>query len=277
MRLVFGLVLVMGLGLAGFAVYMAQDYIAGYEEALARERAARESAVPLVDVYIAKNKKFYAERLTADDVQRVRWPETAVPEGAFLTEEELFPEGPEVPRSVMRTLEKNEVVLRAKVTEAGEDAGVSARLAPGMRAFTIRVDATSGVSGFLRPSDRVDVYWSGRSEIGEVTQLIEAGVRIIAIDQSADEDRVAPAIARTVTVQVSPQQAAGLAQAQATGKLSLSLVGAEDQQIAENVTVNQRQLLGISAPAAVEQRRECSIRTRRGTEYVNIPVECPDE
>jgi len=256
---------------------MAQDYIAGYEEALARERAARESAVPLVDVYIAKNKKFYAERLTADDVQRVRWPETAVPEGAFLTEEELFPEGPEVPRSVMRTLEKNEVVLRAKVTEAGEDAGVSARLAPGMRAFTIRVDATSGVSGFLRPSDRVDVYWSGRSEIGEVTQLIEAGVRIIAIDQSADEDRVAPAIARTVTVQVSPQQAAGLAQAQATGKLSLSLVGAEDQQIAENVTVNQRQLLGISAPAAVEQRRECSIRTRRGTEYVNIPVECPDE
>jgi len=277
MRLVFGLVLVLGLGLAGFAVYMAQGYISGYEQALAEERAARENAVPLVDVYIAKNKKFYAERLTMDDVQRVRWPETAVPEGAFRTEEELFPEGPEVTRSVMRTLEKNEVVLRAKVTEPGEDAGVSARLAAGMRAFTIRVDATSGVSGFLRPSDRVDVYWSGRSEIGEVTQLIEAGVRIIAIDQSADEDRVAPTIARTVTVQVDPQQAAGLAQAQATGKLSLSLVGAEEQQVAENVTINQRQLLGITGPAAVEQRKECSVRTRRGTEFVNIPIECPTE
>jgi len=277
MRLVFGLVLVLGLGLAGFAVYMAQGYISGYEQALAEERAARESAVPLVDVYIAKNKKFYAERLTMDDVQRVRWPETAVPEGAFRTEEELFPEGPEVTRSVMRTLEKNEVVLSAKVTEPGEDAGVSARLAPGMRAFTIRVDATSGVSGFLRPSDRVDVYWSGRSEDGEVTQLIEAGVRIIAIDQSADEDRVAPTIARTVTVQVNPQQAADLAQAQATGKLALSLVGAEDQQVAENVTVNQRQLLGITGPAPVEQREECSVRTRRGTEFVNIPIECPTE
>jgi pilus assembly protein CpaB len=163
------------------------------------------------------------------------------------------------------------------VTAPGQDAGVSARLAPGMRAFTIRVDVSSGVSGFLRPGDRVDVYWSGRSEIGEVTQLIEAGVRIIAIDQSADEDRVAPLVARTVTVQVNPQQAAGLAQAQATGNLTLSLVGADDQQVAENVTVNQRQLLGISGPAPVEQRETCTVRTRRGTEFVNIPVECPEE
>ena len=145
-----------------------------------------------------------------------------------------------------------------------------------MRAFTIRVDATSGVSGFLRPSDRVDVYWSGRSEIGEVTQLIEAGVRIIAIDQSADEDRVAPTIARTVTVQVDPQQAAGLAQAQATGKLSLSLVGAEEQQVAENVTINQRQLLGITGPAPVEQRKECSVRTKTRNGIRQHPDRVPD-
>lgn len=277
MRLVFGLVLFVGLGLAGFAVYMAQGYVSAHEEALARERAARESMVPLVDIYIVNKKKRYGERLTMDDVELVRWPENAIPQGAFQSEEALFPEGPEVPRSVMRTLEVNEAVLDAKVTRPGQEAGVSASLAAGMRAFAIRVDVTSGVSGFLRPGDRVDVYWSGRSEIGEVTQLIEPGVRIIAIDQSADEDLAQVRVARTVTVQVSPQQAAALAQAQATGRLSLSLVGAEDDQLAENVSVNQRQLLGITGPAPVQERRTCSVRSRRGTEVVNIPIECPEE
>lgn len=277
MRLVFGLVLMLGLGLAGFAVYMAQGYVSQHERALAQERAARAAMVSLTDIYIVTKKKRYGERLTKDDVKLVRWPENAIPKGAFQSEEELFPEGKEAPRSVMRTMEVNEAVLRAKVTGPGEEAGVSARLAPGLRAFTIRVDVTTGVGGFLRPGDRVDVFWSGRSEIGEVTQLIEPALRIIAVDQSADEDRNEVMVARNVTVQVNPTQAAGLAQAQATGRLSLALVGAEDQQVAEAVTVNQRQLLGITGPAPVEQRRTCSVRSRRGTEVVNIPIACPEE
>ena len=107
-----------------------------------------------------------------EDVELVRWPENAIPRGAFTSQEQLFPQGLEVTRSVMRTIEDNEVILAGKITGPGEEAGVSARLEPGKRAFTIRVDVTTGVSGFLRPGDRVDVYWSGRSEIGEVTQLI---------------------------------------------------------------------------------------------------------
>ena len=41
MRLIFGLVLIMGLGLAGFADYMTQGYISKTQTELARERAAR--------------------------------------------------------------------------------------------------------------------------------------------------------------------------------------------------------------------------------------------
>jgi len=47
------------------------------------------------------------------------------------------------------------------VTEPGDIAGITSLLSPGMRAFTINVDVQSGVSGFLRPGDRVDIYWSG--------------------------------------------------------------------------------------------------------------------
>ena len=52
MRLVFGLVLIAGLGLAGFAVYMAQNYIGAYENALQQERAKTTAAVPTQEIYV---------------------------------------------------------------------------------------------------------------------------------------------------------------------------------------------------------------------------------
>lgn len=279
MRMVFGLVLLLGLGLAGFAVYMAKDYVSATEAQLAAERAARSQIVPTVEVYVVNRPMRYGERLRKEDVRLVRWPQDAVPEGTFLTEEALFPKGEEALRSVVRTMEKDEAVLALKVTEPGELAGVGSRLAPGMRAFAISTDVSAGVSGFLRPGDRVDVYWTGRppgGNGGDVTKLIQAGVRLIAIDQSADEDRTSPTVARTVTVEASPQNVASLAQAQATGRLSLSLVGVEDNSIATAVQVDQRQLLGIQEERVVEVEKEevCTIKTRRGAEVVEIPVDC---
>lgn len=280
MRLVFGLVLLLGVGLAGFAVYMAQDYMQTKQAQLDAERAARAAAVPTTPVFVAKRSIRYGEPLTKDDVRFVRWPDTAIPEGVFTDPADLFPENGQL-RAVLRTMEKDEAVLASKVTMPGEDAGVSSRLSRGARAFTIRVDVTSGVSGFLRPGDRVDVYWSGtgtdsNGRRNDITKLIQAGVRIVAIDQSADEDRTAPTVARTVTVEASPEQVAALAQAQSTGRLSLSLVGAQDDTLSGAVEIDQRSLLGIVEQEVVEPEREevCTIRTRRGSEVVEIQIPC---
>ena len=229
MRLVFGLVLILGLGLAGFAVYMAKGYVGNYQAELARERAARAAIVPTVDVYVANAQMKYGQRLTKKDVHLVKWPENAIPEGAFKSEEALFPQGDKELRTVLRVVEKDEAILAVKVTKPGEDAGITSRLTKGMRAFAIKVDVASGVSGFLRPGDKVDVYWSGQAINQNVTKLIESGVRLIAVDQKAGGDMNEAAIARTVTVEVTPKQVAALAQAQSTGKLSLSLVGSADE------------------------------------------------
>jgi pilus assembly protein CpaB len=181
----------------------------------------------------------------------------------------------------VRTIGKHEGITRAKVTEPGEIAGVTSALKQGERAFAIRVDVTSGVSGFLRPGDRVDVYWTGSvgTGAGDVTKLIEPGVRLIAVDQSANSDTTQASIARTVTVAVSPRQVAALAQAQSTGRLSLSLVGAADKELAEAVEIDQRELLGIEEKQVVEVEAEkvCTIKTRRGAEVVEIPIPCANE
>ncbi len=278
MRSVFFAVLLLGLGLAGYAVYMARGYVNAYRVALDQERAARSEVVALSDVYVATRPLRYGERLKAEDVRLIRWPADAVPAGAFQDEASLFPAGGEAPRSVLRAMEKDEPVLAVKLTGPGEDAGVSTRLSEGMRAFAVRVDVASGVSGFLRPGDRVDVYWSGRagSDAAEMTKLIETGVRLVAVDQSADEDHSNPVVARTVTVEVTPRQVATLAQAQNTGRLSLALVGAADNSTAASVEIDQRELLGIKERkiAAEPQVEVCTIRNRRGAEVVEIPIPC---
>ncbi|MEM8773716.1 MAG: Flp pilus assembly protein CpaB [Pseudomonadota bacterium] len=284
MRLVFGFVLVLGIGLAGFAVYMAKNFIQGYQAELERERAANRPPIETVDIYVAKEKLEYGRRIYMNDVKLITYPKEFLPEGVFLTEEELFPQGDDEPRAVIRTMEPLEVLLKAKVTEPGADAGLTYQLEPGMRAFAIRVDVASGVSGFLRPGDRVDVYWTGKVSIGrdnrtEVTKLIQSAVRLIAIDQESSEDTAEAIIARTVTVSVKPEQVAALAQAQSTGTLSLALVGAEDETLAENIEVDQRSLLGIveiEAPT-IEEERQCFIRTRRGGELIATPIPCSDE
>ncbi len=282
MRMVFGLVLLVGLALAGGAVYMAKNYIQAYQTALAVERQARENIVPTVEVLVAERPLKYGEPIVKEDVRIVKWPENAIPEGTFSTMEEMFSKGDSVLRVVLRAMEKDEAIMAVKVTEPGEDAGITSRLERGMRAYAIRVDVASGVSGFLRPGDRVDVYWTGRvgddlDGRGDITKLIETGVRLIAVDQSTGGNLDEAMIARTVTVAVKPEQVAALAQAQTTGSLSLSLVGTDDDTIAQSIEIDQRKLLGIEQQAPVAQReaeKVCTIRTRRGAEVVEIPIPC---
>lgn len=112
-----------------------------------------------------------------------------------------------------------------------------------------------------------------------MTKLIETGVKLIAVDQSAYSDTGANTIARTVTVSVKPQQVAALAQAQSTGRLSLALVGSGDTSEVGPVEVDQMSLLGIEAPVKeevveVERAPVCTIRTRKGGEMVEIPIPC---
>jgi pilus assembly protein CpaB len=294
MRGVFGLVLVAGVALAGGAVYLAQGYIAQTEAALAAEQQARARVGTLVEVYVVNKPKAYGDPLTAEDVQKV-WlqadflppavyrvateelPEDVVklfPDGAV----DLFPEGVNEPRFVLRQMETFEPILAAKVTEPGEPAGLTGQLAPGMRAFAIKVDVNSGVSGFLQPGDNVDVYWTGTSDTsgGAFTKLIESAVRIVAVDQQASDRSAEASIARTVTVSVNPEQVGRLAQAQATGSLSLSLVGNNEQSTAEAVVVSRRDITGEIAEEVVEVQQEeiCTTRTRKGGEVVETPIPC---
>lgn len=289
MRMVFGLVLVFGLALAGAAVYMTQNYFKQTQAALNHEREMRAKIGPMIEVYVVNKPKKYGETLTKDDVQLIYWPENAMPETIFkdpksLAEGEvaLFPEDNQEPRFVLRQMEKFEPILAEKVTQPGETAGLTGQLAKGQGAFAIKVDVASGVSGFVQPGDFVDVYWTGAAgdSNDSMTRLIETSVKVIAVDQKAEDGSGGATVARTVTVAAVREQVARLAQAAATGKLALSLVSGADNSSAL-VEVNSNSLLGITempeeVVIADTPKEVCFIKTRKGGELVdsNIPTAC---
>lgn len=281
MRMMFGLVLVVGLALAGFAVYMTQNYFSQTQAALNHEREFRAKTGPLVEVFVVNKAKNYGDVLTKDDVQMIYWPENALPEHIFKDPKLLFPDDGKTPRYVVRQMEKFEPILAEKITEPGQLAGLTGQLAKGQRAFAVKVDVASGVSGFVQPGDRVDVYWTGSIDgnNSDMTRLIESGVKIIAVDQTADGGNGAAVVARTVTVSASPEQVARLAQAAATGKLALSLVGSTDASVAGSdgkIEVDGNGLLGITETqvAKAEEPKVCSIKTRKGADVVDTPIPC---
>ncbi len=265
MRIVFALVLLIGLGLAGAAAYLAQQTFSALEAELAQARRNNVPSIELIGVAVATKQLIFGKYLRPGDVKLVAWPKANVPAGAYTNMEQLLGgEGAE-PRAVLITIVKDEPVLPHKVTAFGVDAGVRSRLAPGMRAFTININISTGVSGFLQPNDRVDIYWTGSDGSKTITRLILEGVRLIAVDQVENSDVTRTILARTVTVEVSPQTVAELTQAQQTGRLTLSLRGAEDDALTGLFEVDQTDIIGNEV-IAVEVKPVCTLRTRKGSE-----------
>lgn len=276
MRVIFFLVLLVGIGLAGFGVYMLNEKFNQDQAELKQLRAAYASRVEFSPVVVATEDLRYGQVLRPEHVKIVEWPKNAQPKNVFTSLEDILGGENARPRAILRAIEPGEAVLTTKVTDFGQDAGVSSRLSSGMRAFTIRVDVASGVSGFLQPGDFVDILWSGNDNGQTITRLILEKIKLIAVDQTADEDSNRPIVARTVTVEVSPIVVASLAQAQATGKLSLSLRGAEDETSSGPINVDTGDLLG-TVETIVQQERVCTIKVRRGGEVVELPTDCPQE
>jgi pilus assembly protein CpaB len=289
MRMVFALVLALGVALAGVAVYMAQQKISQFQAERDYLAAAQANTPQLADVVVLRHALKYGERFTAADLGVVKMQANHLPEGVFhivATQMDAPPEalaasvfagGETRPRAALRAYEAFEPILASKVTAPGVDAGIMATLALNMRAFTIEVDPTSGVSGFLRPGDRVDVYWSGSVNDEPVTKLIDTNLKLIAIDQSADADRTAETqLARTVTAEVTPEQVAALTLAQSTGRLTLSLVGMQNTSDLAVIEIDRNQLLGIKVQEAVkvEAAKVCTIKTRKGTDVVETEIPC---
>jgi len=280
MRIGFILILVAGLGIAGFSGYLVMKEFESLNNTIAALRTEASKVVPTKTVYVAKADIRYGQELTKEDVKQFDFPTKLLPEGYFETEEALFgTEEEPLPRLVIRALDENDLIVAKKITAPGEDAGLVSRLGVGLRAFSLNVDVAEGT--FVRPGDLVDVYWLGRGANREAaTRLILDGVELIAINSRTDNSSRSEddELARTITVAVSPQTVATLVQAQNTGKLLVSLRGLGDTAAVGELTVTESEFLGIEEEVEeiVVEERKCFTKVRRGTQIIETEIPCSE-
>ena len=215
------IVLVLALIMAAGAVFLARNWI---EQQLASRQVAQAPAPALevTKIVVARTALRFGNRIGLEHVKEMEWPAGSLPPGSFASVDELFKEGKE--RVVLYAIEPNEPILATKVTGGGERASLSAVIESGMRAVTIRVNDILGVAGFILPGDRVDIMLTREIDKGApITDVLLQNVKVLGIDQDANEQREEPGVVRAVTLEVSTVQAQKLTLASTVGVLSLSL------------------------------------------------------
>ena len=256
MRIIAILVLVFGVALAGGALFFASEYFKELNASMAQQQGPET-----VKVLVAKTALGYGATLQQENLQWVEWPRAVVPPGSFTSVEALLGEKGDQRRIVLRAIEPGEPILEGKITKFGESPRMSMNLGAGMRAVSIKIDAVSGVAGFVVAGDRVDILLTRTQQGQLVSSVILQDITIIAVDQRANSETTRARLGSTVTVEVNTVQAQKLALARQVGKLSLTLRGiigeANDEALAP-VTVGD-----LSDFERVEEAPEFKVRVRR--------------
>jgi pilus assembly protein CpaB len=209
------------------AAFMTRNYLAAQH---VRPGGASASTVAIV---VAATPITRGQTLEPAQLKTANYPADAVPVGAFRFVSDLA--GPRADRRVaIRTIAVNEPVLADKISDGRMI--LSTAVAQGMRAVSVRSNDVAGVAGFVLPGDRVDILLTrgGRDAAqgahgDQVTQVLAENVRVLGVDQTADETADKPQVARAVTVEVTPLQAQAISLAQSVGQISLALRHTADQ------------------------------------------------
>jgi len=210
--------LLMGL----LAVFLVRNYLTTARNASPQVTAG---GVPVV---VAAQAIVRGKVIEASQLKIVHYPADAVPVGAFQNVTDLTGVAANK-RLALRAMAPNEAVLASRVSGPGGRVTLSSAVTDGMRAVSLRSNDIAGVAGFVLPGDRVDILLTRSAEGGTVTQALAENVKVLGIDQSDNDEADKPAVARAVTVEVTPAQAQSISLAQAVGTVSLSLRHVADE------------------------------------------------
>ena len=218
----------------GFLLLMVSIVLGGFTVwGLRQMSAARpqpETKLDQTSVVIATRPIGFGEALTPEVLRVQAWPKAANPEGTFQTIAQVTAQR----RVALAPIAANEPLLASRISGPGGRATLSGVIRAGMRATTIRVNDVFGVAGFVLPGDFVDILITrdeGHRASGEEdkrTDLLLQSVRVLAVDQLANQNKNDPVVAKAATIEVTPEQAQKLALAAEVGTLSMALRGTVD-------------------------------------------------
>jgi pilus assembly protein CpaB len=259
------------------AVFVAQSWLnSAAEQRMKSLEANNKRPVNTKTIVVASQPLRFGTEITASQVREIPWPDMALPGGSFAKIDDLLKAGK---RIALTAIETNEPVLGTKITGPGQRATLSSMLREGLKAVTIRVNDVDGVGGFVLPGDRVEVSLTRQMDKTNATsEVILQNVRVLAVDQIADERTDKPTVVKAVTLEVDEIGGQKLSLAASIGTLSLILrkAGEANNQYTRRITLND--LGSPSTPTAREAAAPTGLATvtvRRAAthEEYSVPIE----
>jgi pilus assembly protein CpaB len=219
-------------------------------------------------------------RLTPAMLKAVDWPASSMPKGAFATPAELDA------RVLRASVLSGEPVLESKLAPVGSKGGLSAVVAEGKRAMTVRVNDVIGVAGFALPGNYVDIIINTQEESAksgnrdqQISKIVLEHILVLAVAQEVGRDETKPKVVSAVTVEVTPEQAEKLDLARSVGTLSLMLRNQVDLKMAGTDGATKSTLLNTPpepiATAKVEPAKPLPVVKKKPVTVAAAPEPAP--
>ncbi len=199
--------------------------------------ASNKVVVAVVDIELGS-------KITPQMLSTVDWPSGSIPAGTFKEIKDLQD------RVVKVSVLRGEAVLEGKLAPPGTKGGLSAVIAEGKRAMTVRVNDVVGVAGFALPGNYVDVMVNAQQDRGkgeegkQISKTVLEHVLVLAVAQEAGRDDTKPKVVSAVTLELSLEDSEKLDLARSVGTLSLVLRNQVDKETVATQGITKKQLFG---------------------------------
>ncbi len=172
------------------------------------------------------------------------WPSGSIPPGAFQDIKALQD------RVVKVSVLRGDAILEGKLAPAGTQGGLSAVIAEGKRAMTVRVNDVVGVAGFALPGNYVDVMVNAQQDKGkgeegkQISKTVLEHVLVLAVAQESGRDDTKPKVVSAVTLELTLEDSEKLDLARSVGTLSLVLRNQVDKKTVATAGITKSELFG---------------------------------
>ncbi len=214
------------------------------------------------------------EILTEAMIEVREIPKADIPEDAILKGDDA------VLRAAKTAIDKGDMLRNKKLAVKGAPGGMNVTIPPGMRAFTITTPTfSSSLAGWILPGNKVDVMLTlniqGANENdtgGAITTNLLQNIEVMAVHNQSSTpsaSKFTPEEARSVTLMVTPDDAALLDLGQNKGTLHLMLRNTTDTAI---VAPNPKSLADLNLPGL----KKLAQTTPAAPVVVEKPVVAPE-
>ena len=239
------------------AVFLARSWINNSVEAefQTAQTISETIQVPLnktitQPVVVANIDMNFGDTLSREMLKIVEYPEDSIPAGAYGSIDELMATLPR--RVLLNHIAQFEPMLPHKISGEGGRKALSEMISEGKRAVTFKINTTSGVGGYILPNDRVDVLYvkditadtNTLTQNTIVTNVVFQNMKVLGVDLQSNQQSETIASRKSVTLEVTNEEAQKLILMENSGKLVLTLRGSGQNERAPEYTAKLKDIFG---------------------------------